>query len=114
MAGQPEFFNYNSLGGSESLRGYQRDRFYGNQTFFNQNELRWVKDYRSYLFNGKIGVYAFLDDGRVWLKNESSSTWHFGYGCGLLISPFNKATVSLSFGFSKEDSNIQFNLILPF
>lgn len=114
LTGQPEFFNYNSLGGSETLRGFQRDRFYGNHTFFNQNELRWVKDVRSYLYNGKFGIYAFLDNGRVWLKDETSTTWHFGYGGGVLIAPFNKATISLSYGFSKEDSNIQFNIIRVF
>ena len=111
LSGTPEFYNYNSIGGSETLRGYQRNRFYGNQTFYNQNELRWITNFRTYYLNGRLGLYAFLDDGRVWLESEQSDTWHFGYGAGFILSPFNKISLSVSYGMSAEDSNIYFRVL---
>ncbi|MDB5203893.1 MAG: hypothetical protein JWQ27_3302 [Ferruginibacter sp.] len=114
MAGTPEFFQYNRLGGSETLRGYQRDRFYGNSTTFNQNELRWITDIRSHIFNGKFGLFGLYDAGRVWLKGESSNTWHTSYGGGIILSPFNKLTVTAAYAKSPEDANIHIHVYKPF
>jgi hemolysin activation/secretion protein len=110
LTGEPEFYQYNVVGGTETLRGHQRDRFYGKSTVYNQNELRWISDVRSYLYSGKIGFFGFYDMGRVWLPGETSNTLHSGYGGGLLLVPFNKIALSVAYGMSKEDNNIHIRI----
>ena len=102
------------IGGGKSLRGFKRERFTGKTAFYNQNELRFITDARSYIYNGKIGIVAFLDDGRVWVPAENSNTLHLGYGVGLLLAPFNKASIQVNYGFSKDGSFLQFTLGRPF
>lgn len=104
--GDPEFYQYNTVAGTRTIRGFQRERFHGTTTVYNQNELRWITNVRSYLFNGKIGLFGLYDIGRVFEKNEHSNTWHYGYGGGILISPFNVATLIVSYARSAEDKNV--------
>ena len=111
LSGTPEFFQYNYIGGTQTLRGYQRNRFYGNSIFYNQNELRWITDVHSYLFNGKFGLFALYDEGRVWLKGENSNSMHTSYGGGILVSPFNTLTVSAAYAKSSEDMNIHLRVV---
>ena len=102
------------IGGGKSLRGFKRERFTGKTAFYNQNELRFITDARSYIYNGKIGIVAFLDDGRVWMPSENSNTLHYGYGVGLLLVPYNKASIQVNYGFSRDGSFLQFTLGRPF
>ncbi|HSN61570.1 MAG TPA: BamA/TamA family outer membrane protein, partial [Ferruginibacter sp.] len=111
LSGQPEFYQLNTVGSTETLRGHQRDRFYGKTTVYNQNELRWITDVRSYRYNGKIGLFALYDLGRVWMDNEKSNKWHTGYGGGIMLSPFNKISVTAAYAISEEDNNFHFQLI---
>lgn len=110
VEGKPEFYQYNWLGGGQNLRGFNRQRFYGKSSFYNNNELRWIADVRSYIFNGKTGLIAFLDNGRVWMPGETSNKWHMGYGGGLLIAPFNKIAATVYYGISDEDRRIHLRL----
>jgi hypothetical protein len=111
LSGTPRFYQYNRIGGSRTLRGYQRDRFYGNSTFYNQNELRFLTDVRSFIYNGKIGVFGLYDIGRVWLDGEKSNTWHYGYGGGIILSPFNRISVAASYAMSPEDKQLHLAVI---
>ncbi|RYY69885.1 MAG: hypothetical protein EOO13_08195 [Chitinophagaceae bacterium] len=111
LTGKPTFYQYNSIGGTNSMRGYQRNRYYGNSSFASQNELRFLPDFRSRLFNGKLGVFGFYDFGRVWLKNEDNNDWHTGYGGGVILVPFNKIAISASYGVSKDDNNFHFDIV---
>lgn len=110
ITGTPEFYQLNTIGGGSSLRGFRRNRFYGKTAFYNGNELRWITNLRNYFFNGKIGLIAFSDNGRVWQPGEQSDEWHFGYGGGLMLVPFNKVSVSVFYGISKEDRIITLRL----
>ena len=114
LAGHPEFYQYNAIGGSQKLRGYRRTRFMGKTSVFNNNELQWVNRFRSRLFNGKAGLVAFYDIGRVWMPGESSSKWHPGYGGGILLAPFNRISATLTYGFSSELSlfHIRINKVI--
>jgi hypothetical protein len=60
--------------------------------------------------NGHIGLLAFLDDGRVWMPSETSDTWHYGYGGGLLIAPFHLLSAQVTYGISKESKYLQLQL----
>lgn len=114
LSGDPQYFQYNRIGGTETLRGYQRNRFYGNSTFFNQNELRFISNVRSKIMNGKIGLFALFDQGRVWVNGEKSNAWHTSYGGGIIISPFNKLSLKAAYAVSPEDANIHITLMKPF
>jgi hypothetical protein len=110
LTGKPEFYQYNWIGGGPNLRGFHRERFYGKTTFYNNNELRWIPNVRNYLFNGKIGLIGFVDQGHVWMPNVTSNKWHVGYGGGLLISPFNKVAATIYYGLSADDRLIHIRL----
>jgi hypothetical protein len=110
VSGTPEFYQYASIGGNQNFRGLQRDRFWGNTALYNTNELRYITDIRSYLMNGKVGLVALLDDGRVWLNGESSEAWHYAYGGGILLAPFNKFSFTLTYAQSVEGGMVQIRL----
>jgi hypothetical protein len=114
LSGNPQFYQYNKVGGSETLRGYQRNRFYGNSTVFSQNDLRFITNFRSRVFNGKIGVFGLFDAARVWLAGESSNTWHTSLGGGIILSPFNRISISAAYAKSGEDANIHVRIMRPF
>ena len=111
LSGNPEIYQYNFIGGGPTLRGFHRFRFWGQSTVYNQNELRWIKNVRSYLYNGKFGLLAFYDLGRVWIPGESSNTWHSGYGGGIILAPFNRMSVTVGYGFSSDGQNLFFRLL---
>jgi hypothetical protein len=108
--GDPEFYQLPTLGGGASLRGYKRERFYGKSLVFNQNELRFLWDLRSWLFNGKAGVIGFFDNGRVWNPGENSNAWHSGFGGGIMVVPFNRVAITLAYGVSTEDQVVNLRL----
>jgi hypothetical protein len=56
--------------------------------------------------NGKLGLLAHYDLGRVWQPSQSSTTWHRGYGAGVMLAPFNKITFTATYSISKEDKMI--------
>jgi hypothetical protein len=101
--GQYEFYQANTIGGMENLRGYWRSRFTGQTSFYQNTDLRWkIADVRGYVVRGALGMYAFFDDGRVWTKNETSHQLHTGYGGGIYFIPFNTLALNFSYGFSGE------------
>jgi hemolysin activation/secretion protein len=90
------------------LRGFERERFYGKSVFYSNTEIRWLTKTRNYLFNGKAGLVGFYDIGRVWMPGEQSTLWHDGYGMGVILIPFNRVTVTGTYGLSKEGTNVLF------
>jgi hypothetical protein len=109
ITGTPEFYQYPWVGGS-NLRGYRINRFHGKSTFYNNNELRFLFNIKSYAYKGKIGVLGFYDEGRVWMPGETSNKWHTAYGGGILLVPFNKIALKATYGISPEISLIQLSV----
>ena len=102
--GDPQFFQYNQLSGVENLRGYRRGRFTGKSMVYNNNECRIpLTNFRTYLVAGKLGLSLFVDNGRVWMPDEDSNRWHWGYGGGLWVLPFGRVAFSAYYGISSED-----------
>jgi len=108
--GDPEIYQYPRIGGGQDLRGFKLQRFFGKTAFYNSNEVRFITKLKSYILNGKIGLLAFVDDGRVWMPGERSNTWHTGYGGGILLAPFDFVLFDVTYGFSKEDNLLQIRL----
>lgn len=103
--GSYEFFQANTLGGLDNLRGYRRTRFSGKNSLYNNLEIRLkLISFKTYFFPGYAGILGFNDVGRVWIKEEDSEKLHWGYGGGIWISPFNKFVLSFMYGFSEEDT----------
>jgi len=113
LSGKPEFYELNSMGGSRELRGYRKNRFWGKSFFYSSNELQYIFNVRSQIFNGKAGFIGFYDLGRIWQPGENSNRWHDGYGGGILISPFNKIMVSVTYGISTENKLVHLKFNLP-
>ncbi|MEO6490633.1 MAG: ShlB/FhaC/HecB family hemolysin secretion/activation protein, partial [Ferruginibacter sp.] len=114
LAGTPEFYQYNKIASSHTVRGHRRDRFSGESTVYNQNELRWISNVRSYIYNGKIGFFGLYDVGRVWIKNENSNKIHYAYGGGIMLSPYNRLTGLVSYAVSEEFTNVHISLVKIF
>ena len=108
--GQPEFYQYNNIGGFYTLRGYWRYRFYGRSAVYNQNELRWLPSVKGHWFSGRIGLLALFDQGRVWQPGDQSNKWHTGYGGGIIMVPFNKIAVVVTYATSEEGSHANIRL----
>ena len=108
LTGTPEFYQLNMIGGGQTLRGYRRFRFYGKTMFYAQNELQWIRNVRGNLFNGRVGLLALTDLGRVWHPGEESDKLHMSFGGGFILAPFNKVSVAATFAKSKEDATINF------
>lgn len=99
-----EFFQAQTLGNNEYLRGYRRERFAGKSSFSNQTELRWKwANLKTYLFPASIGMFAFVDIGRVWVDNDNVSKMATGYGGGIWFAPLRRFVINAGIGLSDED-----------
>ncbi|HEV7782170.1 MAG TPA: hypothetical protein VGO58_12940 [Chitinophagaceae bacterium] len=99
-----EFFHAQYLGSDDNLRGYRKERFAGKTKFYNQAELRLrLANFKTYLFPGSLGIMAFLDAGRVWVKDDPNKKFFSGYGGGFWFSPLRRLLVSISYAISSED-----------
>jgi len=91
------------LGGTDNLRGFRRDRFAGRTIAFNNTELRVrLKQFKTYIFPGSVGLLFFNDFGRVWADNERSVKWHDGYGGGVWFSPVQRFVLTATAAYSDD------------
>lgn len=101
------FYDANTLGGKQTLRGLLSSRYSGRTSFYNNIEMRGkLFDFRSYLLGGEVGLLGFFDHGRVWTDGEPSRQWHYGAGGGVWMSVFNMTVVRASIGFSEGSYNL--------
>ena len=114
LFGNPDFYHLNRMGGHSEIRGFERERFYGKSLLYTNIELRWLTGTTNYFFNGRLGLFGFYDNGRVWMPHEKSSLWHDAYGMGLILIPYNKVAVTASYGLSTEGSNVSIRAELAF
>jgi hypothetical protein len=105
--GSYPFYHSSFIGGGSNLRGFRLQRFAGHTAVYQNTELRLrLARLRTYLFNGYMGVYGFLDMGRVWAGEPAieNDVWHKGYGPGLWVTFFNLFLTAAEVGFSEEGS----------
>ena len=102
------FYEANTIGGRNAVRGYNSSRFSGRSTLFSNAEIRAeLFHFYRYLLGGKTGLLAFYDTGRVWADGEASSLWHQGYGGGIWFNLFDQFLISGNMGFSGEDTSFE-------
>jgi len=101
--GQHTFYQSAYLGGEGTLLGYRQFRFAGDQSFYNNLEMRIrLANFVSYISPGELGLIGFEDIGRVWKKGEDSDKWHNGIGGGLYFAPASMAVIRAVAGYSEE------------
>ncbi len=110
VLGTGQAYEHAIVGGPRTIRGFRRERFWGKTALYNSNELRFITNMRTRFMTGKIGFFGFIDNGRVWMPGERSDKWHFAWGPGIIIVPFNKYNITVSYGMSKEISLVQLRL----
>ncbi len=104
------FYQLNRLGGAATFRGYSRWRYFGQHAFYNNNELQWTFPFRSYIMNGTAGLLLLYDNGRVWHPGDTFDNWHHTFGAGIMLAPFDKATLVITYADGKDDARINIRL----
>jgi hypothetical protein len=101
--GKPAFYQSQFLGGQGNLLGYRQFRFAGEQSLYNNLELRLkLGDFVNYILPGQLGFLGLYDVGRVWKRNEKSNVWHHGVGGGFYFAPASITVIRLLAAYSKE------------
>lgn len=113
--GKYPFYAAANLGGRENLRGYSFKRFSGDASLFGQLEIRKELTEIKLILKSKMGLFSFLESGRVYAVNENSKKWHPSYGAGLFLDYLNSALILNSYvAFSPEDTIFSFGFDMPF
>jgi hypothetical protein len=73
------------IGGSDSNRGFTRQRFAGERAAYGGAELRLRVFDGGVVLPTRTWVFALVDVGRVWADGDDSDEWHPSYGGGLLL-----------------------------
>ncbi len=105
--GNYPFWEAAYLGGSTSLRGYDRDRFAGDASVYAGSELRLYAGKFKFLVPVIFGPIAFLETGRVFTEGEDSSAWHTSAGGGLWFGFVeSRYSASIVYGHGFDDGRI--------
>ncbi|MFD3001373.1 BamA/TamA family outer membrane protein [Pontibacter toksunensis] len=112
--GDYRFYQANTLGGTENLRGYRRTRFAGRSSVYANGEARLqLLDYNLFLVPGKFGILGLLDAGRVYMDDEPKEAFfrslHLGYGGGLWMDVLSRSVLSLSYTAGEEEELLMLN-----
>lgn len=113
IGNQFEFYQGATLGGDRTLRGFNRQRFTGKESFYHSNDLRLrFGDIKSTFLPLKAGMTLGFDYGRVWTPLEIKNTqWHTSYGGSLWLNAIESFTLNLSYFKGNFDENrISFSL----
>ncbi|OAQ41879.1 hypothetical protein A5893_01815 [Pedobacter psychrophilus] len=108
--GDYKFYQANTIGNNNYLRGFRSERFSGRSAYFANTELRFpISSFRNYVFTGDFGVYGFYDIAKVQNNFVENRNWHQGFGPGIYLNLFNKLLLTTGYGFTRESKLISFN-----
>ena len=112
---QYPFYAGASIGGQNSLRGYNEGRFSGDVSVFGQAELRLYLLPVNIILKSKLGINLFAETGRVFASGESSEKWHPSYGVGLWVAYLNSTLIGTTYiAFSPETTIINLGFGMGF
>jgi hypothetical protein len=109
--GKLPYFLAPTLGGPDRLRGYYRNRFAGDAAVYGSVELRLPVTRAKLLLPGEQGLFGFVDGGRVWVRGESSDTWHHTVGAGVWFSFLQQGFV-MHLALARPDNRDEGNRLL--
>lgn len=106
VSGTAPFFEQMFVGGADSLRGYQNQRFWGNQSFLTTLEYRQP-------VQKSFNLIGFLDYGGAWggygvIKDFDQSRTprlKLGYGIGVGFRVPQLGSIRIDFAFNQEGQN---------
>jgi outer membrane protein assembly factor BamA len=106
--GDIPFYNMHNLGQNNFLRGYRKNRFIGESMIFFNSDLKiQLLDIATAFLPIKFGVRGFYDIGRVYVRDESSTKFHSGYGGGIFLVPLEQSfSLGLNMAFSEEENGL--------
>jgi outer membrane protein assembly factor BamA len=81
------------LGGSSTLRSHKKGRYSGDAALFGNVDARLRVFTLPFILRWDAGVYGLGDIGRVYLKDETSSTWHYSAGGGFWVAASDRSVV---------------------
>ena len=105
--GDYPFYEAAYLGGSNSLRGYDMQRFAGDASLYGGSELRLHLGEFKLFVPVMYGPIAFVESGRVFLSKENSGAWHSSVGGGLWFSFIeSRYAASITFAQGLDDGRL--------
>ena len=107
------YFDAAFLGGLASARGYEVNRYAGDASLYGGFEWRVPVTKVHFVVPMELGVFGFVETGRVFLDSERSARWHRSAGGGIWAAPvYRDFTISASIGSS--DENFRFDVAAGF
>ncbi len=114
MIGDHPWFESAFVGGSQTLRGYERKRYAGDAAISGALESRVPLGRIHVLWPFDIGGVAFAETGRVFVAGEASARWHSSGGIGAWLRPARSPyTVVVSVAVSSEEAEFLATFGLP-
>ncbi|MFT7588088.1 MAG: hypothetical protein ACI959_000294 [Limisphaerales bacterium] len=108
------FFLQQKVGGTEFLRGYRNDRFYGKTAFSHNIDLRInLATWNNRHLPMDIGLLGGFDYGGVWNPGEDTGEMHRGYTAGMWFAPLSAAVLNPFATYSDEQGWL-FNFLVGF
>ena len=97
----------NRLAGYGNMRGLNRNRYAGETVFYHNNEVRTkLFSFSNSIMAADFGVNLFFDHGRVWEnRRDNSNQWHYSYGGGIWLYPFQMILANVSYGIAENDED---------
>ena len=110
-----EFYQAASIGGNDGLRGFRNQRFTGQQSLFQNTDIRYTfNSLKTALIPIRIGIFGGFDYGRIWIKDDNSNKWNNSYGGGFFINGVELLTANLGLFNSIDGIRIAFSLGFQF
>jgi hypothetical protein len=86
------YFDAAFLGGSETFRTEERQRYAGDASEYGSTELRVPIAKFPFILPLDVGAIGFADAGRVYLNGDSPGGWHTAAGGGFWVGYLNPGT----------------------
>lgn len=103
------FYMQPTLGGPDTLRGFEAFRYYGNNAVLIQSEYRWEA-------SSVLDLALFADGGKVF-QNWNELNFHkleSDFGFGLRFKSASATALRIDTGFSHEGFKVWFRVMNPF
>ncbi|MCB0278013.1 MAG: hypothetical protein KDD94_00820 [Calditrichaeota bacterium] len=109
------FYHSAFLGSKELLRGFNRERFAGEAMVVSNLEGRFDLGKVRVLIPARLGLLAFADVGRVFVRHDKQKNWHNSFGSGFFLSVFKSSGIAtFTYANSKEADQFYFGLGFDF
>ncbi|HEY8850662.1 MAG TPA: hypothetical protein VIM36_00660, partial [Gemmatimonadaceae bacterium] len=89
--GPAPYFDAAFLGGSETFRTEEKQRYAGDASMYGSAELRVPIAKFPFILPLDVGALGFADAGRVYVNGQSPGGWHSAAGGGFWFGYLNPA-----------------------